>query len=275
MKNTHSILLSPKAKHLSAGLALALMMTMAPQKSEAALSSVDLGSASNFAVLAGSGITITAPVNSTVINGDIGTFPTPSITGLGNLVLHGTNHAGNLVTQQAKTDLEAAYTEASGRAVSVLFPPIYDIGSQTLTSGVYQAASSLAITGSLTLNAAGDPNAIWIFLISSTLTTASSSSVQLINGAQSGNIYWLVGSSATIGTNSDFKGSIIAQQSITLTTNAMITGRALAINGAVTMDNNIVAIPEPASSALFCIGLSVFSLVRRRTISPPPTCLTH
>jgi hypothetical protein len=268
MKHFPSIPHAPPAKRLSLALTLALTMTLASHKSEAAVSIVDLASAANFAVLAGSGITIAAPVHSTFITGDIGSFPTTSITGLGNLVLDGTNHGGDGITQQAKTDLNTAYTEASGRAVDVIFPAIHDIGGQIFTSGIYQAPSSLAVTGLLTLDALGDPNAIWIFLISSTLTTASSSAVELVNGAKSGHVYWLVGTSATIGTGSDFKGTILAQQSITVTTNAMISGRALALHGAVTMDNNGVIVPEPASSALFCIGLSVLSLARRRSVSP-------
>lgn len=267
MKNTHSIPNGSYAKRFTVALALALALSISSHKSEAAVTMVDLGSASKFAVLAGAGITIAAPLNSSVIRGDIGTSPTTSITGLENLVLSGTNHAGDGVTQQAKIDLNTAYNEASGRAADVIFPLIHDIGSQIFTSGIYRAPSSLAVTGSLTLDAGGNANAIWIFLVSSTLTTASSSNIDLINGAQSGNVFWLVGTSATIGTNSDFEGSILAQQSITLTTDAMISGRALAINGAVTMDNNAILIPEPATSALFCIGLSLLTLARRRSIS--------
>src|ERR1039457_4898948 len=167
-----------------------------------------LGSADSFAVLAGSGITVAGAVNSTTITGDIGTFPTPSITGLGNVVLTGVNHADDAVTQNAKNDLLVAYNDAAGRSATTSYGPIFDLGGLTLTPGVYKDPSSFAITGTLTLDAGGDTNAVWIFQAGSTLITATSSVVHLINGAQPCNVFWQVGTSATIGTSSTFVGNI-------------------------------------------------------------------
>lgn len=225
---------------------------------------MDLGSATDFAILAGAGITIAAPINSTVIHGDIGSHATTSITGTENLVLNGVNHAGDGVTQLAKIDLGNAYSNAAGRTAGITFPLIHEVGGLSLFSGVYNAPSSLAINGVLTLNGGGDSNAVWIFQTGSTLITGTGSSVELINGAQAKNVFWQVGSSATLGVNSDLAGTILAQESITLNTNAVLDGRALAITGAVTLDNNNITIPETGSSMVCALGLSLAALSRRR-----------
>ena len=196
---------------------------------------VNLGTAGNFAVLAGSGITNTGP---TTITGDVGTFPTTTEVGFGTVTLIGTNHGGDAVTQVAKTDLVTAYNDAAGRVPAVVVAG--DLGGQTLVPGVYQSASSLGLTGTLTLDAQGDPNAVFIFQMGSTLTTASGSNVSLINGAQSCNVFWQVGSSATLGTGSTFRGTILALTSITATTGVVVDGRLLARNGAVTLDTNTI-----------------------------------
>jgi hypothetical protein len=239
---------------------------------------VDLGSATSFAVLAGSGITFAGAVNTTTINGDIGTYPTPSITGLGNVVLNGVNHAGDGVTQGAKTDLHTAYLDAAGRTPTTTYGPIFDLGGLTLTPGVYNDSSSFGITGNLTLDAAGDPSAVWIFQAGSSLTTASSSRVYLINGALACRVFWQVGSSATIGSYSDFVGTILADTSITVGSYATVDGRVLAENGAVTFEgyNTVTAslcdnvvIPEPSYFWALTVCASVFGawqwlVVRRR-----------
>lgn len=230
----------------------------------AAVLAVDLGTAAGFAVLAGAGITITAPVGSTVITGNIGSFTTTTITGLENAILNGVNHVGDSVTQQAKIELGSAYTDAEGRSINISFPLIHNVGGATLASGVYNAPSSLGLTGILTLDGGGDANAVWIFQIGSTLITASGSSVNLINGAQANNIFWQVGTSVTLGAGSEFMGTIMAKQSITLNTNASMIGRSLAIDGAVTFDNNIITVPETGSSLLFFAGISLGTLRRRR-----------
>jgi hypothetical protein len=204
---------------------------------------VDLGAATGFSVLAGSGITVAGAVNSTTISGDIGTFPTSSITGLGNVVLNGTNQAGDSVTQGAKIDLQAAYNIAAGYSANTTYNPIFDLGSLTLTSGVYRDTSSFGITGALTLNANGNPNAVWIFQAGSTLTTATGSQVILEGGAKASNVYWQIGSSATIGSGSSFVGGILSDQSITLDSGATVDGRLLALNGAVTLDYSDVELP--------------------------------
>lgn len=249
---------------ISIGLALAIAFPLFIQASDAATLAIDLGSATDFAVLAGAGITVAGPINSSSITGHIGSFATTTITGLENLVLDGTNHAGSSITQQAKLDLSGAYTDAAGRLASIHFPLAHNLGGSTLVAGVYNDPSSLFINGALTLDAGGDPNAVWIFQAGSTLITGVSSTISLINGAQADNVFWQVGSSATIGADSQFVGSILAQESITLNTGAMIIGRALAITGAVTLDNNTMTIPEAGSSMLFAAGLTLLTLKRKR-----------
>jgi type VI secretion system secreted protein VgrG len=197
---------------------------------------VSLGTAGNFAVLAGSGITNTGP---TTIAGDVGTFPTTTETGFGSVTLIGTNHGGDAVAQLAKTDLTTAYNDAAGRLDATIVSG--DLGGQTLVPGVYKSASSLDLTGTLTLNAHGNPYAVFIFQMGSTLTTASGSNVRLINGTQSCNVFWQIGSSATLGTGSTIRGTLLALTSITATTNATVDGRLLAMNGAVTLDTNTIA----------------------------------
>ena len=202
----------------------------------AAATSVGLGTADSFAVLAGAGITNTGP---TTVTGDLGTFPTTSMTGTASLTVTGANHAGDAVTQGAKTDLITAYNTAAGEGPTS--PIAADLGGQTLAPGVYNSASSVGLTGTLTLDAGGDPNAVFVFQAGSSLTTASGSQVSMINGAQSCNVFWQVGSSATLGTGSTFRGTVIALTSITVTTGVTVDGRVLARNGAVTLDTDTIA----------------------------------
>jgi hypothetical protein len=194
---------------------------------------VPLGTADSFANLAGSGITNTGP---TTVSGDLGTYPIPTITGLATLTMIGGNHGGDEVTQAAKTDLVTAYDTAVG--LKPTSPIVADLGGKTLTPGVYNSASSIGLTGTLTLDGGGNPNATFVFQAGSTLTTASASQVNLINGAKSCNVFWQVGSSATLGTGSNFRGTILALTSITVTTGVNVDGRVLARNGAVTLDSN-------------------------------------
>ena len=203
-----------------------------------AATAVPLGTAGGFAVLAGSGISNTGP---TTITGDIGTFPTTTVTGDAGIVLTGTDHGGDAVTQGAKPDLVTAYDVAAGQG-----PPTAvaaDLAGLSLTAGVYNSASSLGLSGQLTLDAGGDPDAVFVFQAGSTLTTGSGSSVVLTNGAQACNVYWQVGSSATLGTASQFRGTVLALTDITLTTGATVEGRVLARNGAVTLDTNTITRP--------------------------------
>ena len=216
---------------------------LGPAANAAHLPTVGLGTATSFAVLAGSGITNTG---STVVNGDIGSFPTTTITGFPPGTVNGTNHGGNAVTQGAKTDLTTAYNDAAGRTPTTTIPT--ELGGSTLTHGVYTAASgTFGLTGAVTLDGQGDPNAVFIFKTASTLTTATGSSVVLIGGAQSCNVFWQVGSSATLGGSTSFRGSILALTSITLVTSATVDGRVLARNGAVTLDTNTITRPTCAA----------------------------
>jgi len=224
---------------LSVGLALILVTNAA-----ATATAVPLGNASNFAVLAGAGITNTG---ATTINGDIGTYPTLAITGAGTMTLNGTNHAGDNVTQSAKTDLVTAYNAAAGEGPTS--PISADLGGLTLNPGVYNSASSIMLTGTLTLNGGGDENSVFVFQAGSALTTESASSISLENGAQACNVFWQIGSSATLGTGSVFRGTILALTSITVTTGASVTGRVLARNGAVTLHNDTITTPSCAVSA--------------------------
>ena len=227
------------SKIVAAMIGIALILAIGAIAGRTAIAAgpptVGLGAATSFAVLAGSGITNTG---TTTINGDVGTYPTTSMTGVGSLTITGTNHAGDAVTQTAKTDLITAYNTAAGSGPPI--PVVANLGGQTLVPGVYNSASSLGLTGALTLS--GGSTDVWIFQAGSTLTTATGSSVVLIGGAQSCNIFWQIGSSATIGTGSAFKGTIIANDSITVTTGATIVGRALARSGAVTLDTNTITI---------------------------------
>jgi hypothetical protein len=207
---------------------------------QAAASPVPLGTTSSFAVLAGSGITNTGP---TVINGNIGTFPTTDITGASDITLTGINHAGDDVTKGAKSDLVTAYNKSAAALPPTAVPE--EVGRiAPYVPGIYKGSSSLQLTGAMTLDAGGDPSAVFIFQApSSTLTTASNSSVVLLNGAQACNIFWQVGSSATIGTGTTFRGNILAYTSITANSNATFEGRLLASNGAVTLDSNTITKP--------------------------------
>lgn len=197
---------------------------------------VGLGTAGDFGVLAGSGITNTGP---TTITGNVGTFPTITETGFGSITLNGVNHAGDAVTQGAKNDLVTAYNDAAGQTPVTTIST--ELGGTTQIAGIYDSADgTFQITGTLKLDAQGDPDSVFIFKTASTLVTASSSKIELLNGANPCNVFWQVGSSATLGTNSIFKGNILALQSITMTTSANLEGRALARNGAVTLDSNTI-----------------------------------
>jgi hypothetical protein len=185
-------------KRIHLGLVLAIAVTFLHQDATATIGPIDLGTASSFAVLGGSGI---ANAGATTINGDVGTFPTATIGGFGTVTLNGTNYGGGPFTQNAKIDLNTAYTNVVGISPTTIYDPIFDLGGLTLTTGVYNDSSSFGITGTLTLDAQGDPNAVWIFQAGSTLITTANSMITLTNGAQASNVFWQVGSSATLGTD--------------------------------------------------------------------------
>jgi hypothetical protein len=226
-----------------AGLTLALVFTLSvlvgvigPPNANAATAKVSLGTAAQFAVLAGSTITNTGP---TMITGDLGLSPGTAITGFPPGQVTGTVHAADAVALQAKNDLTTAYNDAASRPTTATVP--VELGGTTKTAGVYDSpAGTFGITGTLTLDGQGDPNAVFIFKAASTLITASASNVVLINGARAANIYWKVGSSATLGTYSTMRGNILALASITVTTGVTVKGRTLTQTAAVTLDTDII-----------------------------------
>jgi hypothetical protein len=212
-----------------------------------ALAQISLGTAQSFAVLGGS--TVTNTNTPTVVTGNLGVSPGSSVTGFPpGIVTGGSIHSADAVAAQAQSDLTAAYV-AIGNTQCTVDLTGQNLGGLTLTPGVYCFSSSAQLTGTLTLNAQGNPNALFIFKMGSTLTTASGSSVQVINPGSGSNcnVFWQVGSSATLGTGTSFLGNILALTSITLNTGANVTGRVLARNGAVTLDNNHVTVCGPTS----------------------------
>jgi hypothetical protein len=246
--------------------ALAAVTLTAPLAAQ----TVTMGTAADFGVLGGSAISNTGP---TIINGDLGIHPgnASSVTGFPPGVVNGSTHFADGVALQAKNDLTTAYNDAAGRTCAVTISA--DLGGSTLAPGVYCSASSLGLTGTLTLDAQGDPDAVFVFQAGSSLTTASNATVAVINGGQSCNVFWQIGSSATLGTGTDFIGSILALDSITLNTGASTAGRVLARNGAVTLNTGLISactggagtvppIPVPASSiwSLFMLIAAVLAL---------------
>lgn len=203
---------------------------------------VALGAADNFVVLAGSTVTSTGV---TSVTGDLGVSPGTAVTGFPPGTIIGAQHAGDPTAAQGVADLTTAYDDAAGRTLCAV-TVAGNIGGSTLTPGLYKSTSSLEISsGDLTLDAQGDPDAVFIFQMASTLTTTAGRQVIMTGGAKSTNVFWQVGTSATLGTTSAFQGTIMADQAITLDTGATLNGRALARIAAVSLDANTIVKPAP------------------------------
>ena len=216
-----------------------------------AQSAPSLGAARSFAVLGASTVTNTGL---SVITGALGVSPGTAVTGFGpGLVASGTIHSADAAASAAQEAVTTAYNSLTDMACTQDMTGL-DLGGQALTPGVYCFSSSAQLTGTLTLNAQGNPNAVFVFKMGSTITTASASSVVLTNGGSAGNVFWQVGSSATLGTGTSFAGNILAMASITATTGVRVNGRALARNGAVTLDTNAVTAADQMSAGTTTVG---------------------
>jgi hypothetical protein len=224
---------------------LALGVTLPLSMASSALAanpSIGLGTAASFSVLGGSTVTNTGP---TTMFGDLGLSPGSSVTGAPHVL--GATHVDDPVAIGAKNALTTAYNDAAGRPTNGSAGT--DLSGQTFTAGVRTASSSLLLSaGSVTLDAQGDPNAVFIFQIGSTLITGSNTTVSLVNGAQACNVFWQVASSATLGTGTHFVGTVMAAETITANTAATIHGRLLASTAAVNLDTNTITTSNCASS---------------------------
>jgi hypothetical protein len=199
---------------------------------------VSLSNSAGLAILAGTSITNTGETN---ITGDMGLSPGSSVGGFPPGILNGTLHINDEIATQAKLDLTAAYNDAAGRTSTDIVTLSGNVGGLTLYPGLYKSTSSLSISsGDLTFDAKGNADAVFIIQIASTLTTTSGRQVFLAGGAKASNIFWQVGSSATFGTTSVFKGTVMAMESITFNTGAKLDGRAMARTGAVVMEANTI-----------------------------------
>jgi ice-binding like protein/PEP-CTERM motif-containing protein len=240
----------------------------------ASAGTINLGTAGGYAVLAGSAVTNTG---ATTLNGSLGVSPGCAISGAGTMTVSGTTNMCNAAALKAQSDLTAAYIAAMGlKSTGNLTGE--DLGGMTLTTGVYSFSTSADLATGMTLTLEGKPGALFVFQIGSALTTGTASSVVFIDSLTGKpmtdpNIYWAVGSSATLGTSTSFQGNILALTSITLNTGASITcGSALAQNGAVTLQGNTISkcggggttVPEPSTIGLLGTGLAVLAGAVRR-----------
>ncbi|WP_213769325.1 ice-binding family protein [Bradyrhizobium sp. dw_78] len=237
-----------------------LGLTMLAPASSVHAQAPNLGTVGSFAVLGGSTVT---NVGATVLSGtaadpgNLGLSPGSAIVGFPPGFLTGpgaTIHISDAIANQAQVDLTNAYNILASRPTTANLTG-QNLGGLTLTPGVYSFASAAQLTGALTLNGLGNPNAVFIFNIGTALTTANASVVNLINGAQGGNVFWRVGSSATLGTTTSFVGDILANASITLNTGARITcGAAWSSTGAVALDTNTIALCDLIAAAGIGMG---------------------
>jgi hypothetical protein len=236
--------LTKRVRAFLMGAALVLCLTTANHAAaQGGPATVFLGSAGTYAVLGASTVTSTGP---TVVNGDLGVWSgTAYVAGTPAAIVNGSVHAGDVIAQHAQASAAIAYNDAAGRTTAPI-TVAGDLGGRTLAPGLYKSTSSLALTGTVTLHG----NGVYIFQIASALTVSNGGTVVLSGGATADNVFWQVGSSATLGTMSDFKGTIMALASVTLATGARLDGRALALNAAVTLDSNNVTIPIGSNTVI-------------------------
>jgi len=202
---------------------------------------VPLGTAATFAILAGTTVTNVGP---SVVTGNLGVSPGSAVTGFGpGVVVNGSIHAGDAVALQAQIDLATAYGNAAGRTGGI--PETGDLGGLTLSPGVYSALTSLALTGNVTLDGQNNPNSVFVIQIGTSFGIAANSTVTLINEADPCNVFWTVGTSATIAANTMFAGSLLAQTTVTLAAGVSVHGRVLAEGGAVTLSDNAITVTRP------------------------------
>jgi len=250
----------------------AVVLIFATTAGAAIVPTVQLATAANYSVLAGSTVTNTGP---STLGASLGLSPGTAVTGFppGKVLAPGTIDKTNAAAAKAQADLTAAYVNAAGRPINATTKA--DLGNLTLSAGVYAGPShgALSLTGPLTLDGAGNANSVFIFQTHSTLITASSSTVRLINGASACNVYWQVGSSATLGTGSVFVGNILALTSITVNNSVTVHGRALARNGAVTLHNDTFTKPTCAASTPATTTTTTTTTAAPATtvITSPPT----
>jgi hypothetical protein len=277
MKTTPSLSVAQNgARRIPMGLGLALAVTLL--QISATAQDVNLGTANYFGVLAYSAVSSSG--NTVITGGNIGLYPDTlsSVTGFyppGTVTAPGIIEAANGATLQAQNDLTTAYSQAAGLAPNSNLTG-QNLGGLTLTPGVYFFSSSAGLTGQLTLNDLGNPDAVFVFQIESTLTTASGSSVVTINDPSTAGIsvFWQVGSSATLGTGTDFEGNILANTSITDNGGSTVEGRLLAETGAVTLNDTVIDVPPAEvigggggenvpddSGTLLLLGFGMFGLL--------------
>ncbi len=233
------------ATFLTCAIASALLLVSTSAANAAIVSTVPLATAANYSVLGGQTVTNTGP---SVLADSLGLSPGTSITGFPPGTVLGTTDTTNAAAAQAQSDLTTAYNNAAGRPIDATTTA--DLANLHLQGGVYAGPShgALSLSGPLTLDGAGDPSTVFIFQTDSSLITATGSTISLIDGAQECNVFWQVGSSATLGTGSTFTGNIMALTSITVNNSVTVHGRALARNGAVTLDTDTFTSPTCATT---------------------------
>lgn len=218
-----------------------LLMTFGGSPSAAVATPVDLGTAGSYGVLAGQTVTNTG---NTVIAGDLGVSPGTAVTGFPPGIVLGDIDEANAAAGQAQSDLTIAYNAVASQASDATISA--DLAGQVLTTGVYTSASTMGLSGQLTLDAQGDPSALFVFQVGSALDIATGSTVLLTNGAQACNVFWQVGSSAELKTGATFVGTILALTSISVGDSVTVVGRLLARNGSVTLINDSITVPTCA-----------------------------